>query len=272
MALFDQKNASAGRKREAETQNPKGWDRGRSKSAGQDPKRQKYQAQHAKEKEADPYEKKDLKKLLGLEGSIIYFLTKAGWVIVLDIIWLLTCIPVFTIGTASTSLYYAMMKNIRRDRGYPLSEYFASFKRTFASGSILTVCIGIWLFLLYHLYTLAGMQPAETGMFLKRIYLALIAVTFAVVLYLFPVLSRFTMKLSMMVKLAFVMAFRYIGYTLLMLIGTGLIIWAWLFYLPMPTIFFLPGAWCFVCTFMIEKALRKYMPAPGKDEDAWYYE
>ena len=224
------------------------------------------------EKEKDPYEKKDLKKLLGPEGSIIYFMTKAGQVIILNIIWLITCIPIFTIGTATTSFYYAMMKNIRRNRSYPVVEYFASFKRTFVSGSILTVCIGIWLFLLYHLYGLAMLQPTETSIFLGRMYLALAVITLAVVIYLFPVLSRFTMKLTSMVKLSFVMAIRYIGFTILMLVGTGVLIWAWMFYLPMPTVFFLPGAWCFVCTFMIEKALRKYMPAPKEDEDAWYYE
>lgn len=223
-------------------------------------------------KEKDPYEKKDLKKVLGPEGSLIYFMTKAGQVIILNIIWLLTCIPIFTIGTATTSFYYAMMKNIRRNRSYPVVEYFASFKRTFASGSILTVCLGIWLFLLYYLYELAMVQPVETGTFLSRIYLVLGVLTLAVAIYLFPVLSRFTMKLTSMVKLAFVMAIRYIGYTVLMMAGTGILIWLWIFYLPMPTIFFLPGAWCFVCTFMIEKALRKYMPAPAEDEDAWYYE
>ena len=223
-------------------------------------------------KEKDPYEKKDWKKLLGPEGNIVYFMTKAGQVIILNIIWLLTCIPIFTIGTATTSFYYAMMKNIRRNRSYPIVEYFASFKRTFISGSILTLCIGIWLFLLYHLYEIAMIQPVETSVFLSRIYLVLAILTLAVAIYLFPVLSRFTMKLTSMVKLAFVMAIRYIGFTIIILIGTGLLVWVWMFHLPIPTILFLPGAWCFVCTFMIEKALRKYMPAPAEDEDAWYYE
>lgn len=222
--------------------------------------------------EKDPYEKKSRKKLLGPEGSITYFMTKVGQVIILNIIWLISCIPIFTIGTATTSFYYAMMKNIRRDRSYPVVEYFASFKRTLVSGSILTICIGVWLVLLYHLYGLAMLQPTETGIFLSRMYIALAVLTLAVVLYLFPVLSRFTMKLTSMVKLSFVMAIRYIGFTLLMLAGTGVLVWAWMFCLPMPTIFILPGAWCFVCTFMIEKALRKYMPAPKEDEDAWYYE
>lgn len=216
--------------------------------------------------------KKVQRNLLSPEGSIIYALTKAGQIIILNIVWLLSCIPIVTIGTATTSLYYAMMKNIRRNRSYPLAEYWASFKRTFGKGCAFTMIAGVWMFLLYHLETIAMAGGGSTGIFLSRLYLALMAVTVAVLIYLFPVLSRFTMSMTAMVKLAFVMAVRYIGYTVLILMGTVFLIWAWIYYLPMPTIFFLPGMWCYLCTFMIEKALRKYMPAPDGNEDAWYYE
>ena len=63
----------------------------------------------------DLYEKKEKKKLFSPEGNLIYCLTKAGQIIILNILWFVSCLPVFTIGTATTSLYYAMMKNIRRN-------------------------------------------------------------------------------------------------------------------------------------------------------------
>lgn len=216
--------------------------------------------------------RKDRKKLLEPDSSFMYFMTKAGQVIILNFLWLVSCIPVFTIGSATASLYYAMMKNIRRNRGYPVMEYLSSFKRTFVKGSILTLVAGICFFLLYHLQTIALMRENDTGIFLSRIYTTLMVVTAAVLIYLFPVLSRFTMKMTSMVKLAFVMAVRYIGYTILILAVTAALVFIWFYYLPVPVILFLPGAWCYVCTFMIEKALRKYMPAPDGNEDAWYYE
>lgn len=217
-------------------------------------------------------EKRNRKKLLDPDGRLIFFMTKAGQVIILNVLWLLTCIPVFTIGTATTSLYYAMMKNIRRNRSYPVVEYFASFKRTFVKGSILTITAGLWLLLLYHLQSIALTVSGDTGAFLRKIYLTLIFLSAAVLLYLFPVLSRFTMSMVSMVKLAFVMSIRFVGYTILMLAGTAVLAILWIYYLPMPVIFFLPGAWCYVCTFMIEKALKKYMPSSEGNEDAWYYE
>lgn len=220
------------------------------------------------------FRKKDKgrEKLLGPDSRFMYIMTKAGQVIILNVIWLLSCIPVFTIGTATTSLYYAMMKNIRRNRSYPVVEYFASFKRTFVKGSIFTVVAGIWLLVLYHLQTVALTMAGNTGIFLNRIYLTLMVMTAAILIYLFPVLSRFTMSMTSMVKLAFVMAIRYIGYTILILFATAALAWLWFYYLPVPVILFLPGAWCYVCTFMIEKALRKYMPPSDGNEDAWYYE
>lgn len=216
-------------------------------------------------------QKENQKKLLSPEGTLMSFLTKAGWVIILNIVWLLSCIPVFTIGTATTSFYYAMMKSIRRNRSYPLKEYWASFKRTLMQGSIFTVLAGVWFLLLVHLQMTAGGQTA-TGYFLGRVYGMLMLVSAAVLLYLFPVLSRFQMSMTGMVKLSFVMAVRYIGYTIVMLAGTAILIWAWIYYLPMPTIFFMPGVWCYLCTFMIERALRRYMPRADENEDAWYYE
>lgn len=225
------------------------------------------------ERQEDPYEnKKERKKLFNPEGGVVYALTKAGQVIILNIVWLLSCIPIFTFGTATTSLYYAMMKNIRRNRSYPLVEYMASFKRTFVRGSAFTVIAGVWFMLLYHLWAIARGQQGATGIFLGRIYIALGVLSAAILIYLFPVLSRFTMSMSAMVKLAFVMAVRYIGYTILILAGSTALCVVWFYYLPLPAILFWPGAWCYVCTFMIEKALRKYMPASDGNEDAWYYE
>ena len=211
-------------------------------------------------------------KVLGSDSPLMYYLTKIGQIIMLNIVWLISCLPVITIGTATTSLYYAMMKNIRRNRSYPIKEYWASFKRTLISGSILTGGLAVWLFVLWYLRRVAILQETQSGNLMATMYVTLMVVTGALAIYLFPVLSRFTMKLSGMVKLAFVMMIRYFVFTLLILIGTALLVWVWYFYLPLTTILFWPGFWCFVCTFMVEKALRKYMPAPDENADAWYYE
>lgn len=217
-------------------------------------------------------EKKKRTKFFGVEGNLIAFMTKLGHIIILNIIWLLCCIPIITIGTSTTSFYYAMIKNVRHDRGYPVSEFFQSFKRTFTKGTLITVAAEIWLMCLYYLRTVAISLNTETGVILDRTYITVMVLTAVLLLYIFPVLSRFTMKISSMVKLAFVMSVRYIGFSILFLLVPAIMIWLYIFYLPIPTILFIPGIWCYLCTYMMEIVLRKYMPAPDGNEDAWYYE
>lgn len=220
----------------------------------------------------DMYQRQRRKKLFSPDGNLLQLLTKAGQVILLNILFLLTCIPLITTGAAATSLYYAMMKNIRRDRGYPLKEYLSSFKRTLGRGCVFTAGAAVWMAGLYYLRTSFVARLGGVGGMAGCSCLVLMVMTAAVLVYLFPVLSRFTMKMTDMVKLAFVMAVRYIGFTAIILAGTALLIWLWFYFLPEPMLLIWPGAWCYVCTFMIEKALRRYMPAASDDADAWYYE
>ena len=70
-------------------------------------------------KETDPYKKPERKKLLDVDGGFMTFMTKAGELIILTLVWMVSLIPVVTVIGATTSLYYAIVKNIRRSRSYP---------------------------------------------------------------------------------------------------------------------------------------------------------
>ena len=226
-----------------------------------------------KKPETDPYQKKSGGNVFRAEGPLMSVLTKVGQVILLNMVWLLGCLPVVTIGSSTTSFYYAMMKNIRRNRSYPVVEFWASFKRTIGNGVLLSVGFEAFLFVLWYLYGLAPSDGSHQSNFMKGIYIGLAIVAVMILVYLFPVMSRFTMPVSKMVKLSFVMAIRFIYFTIPIVLGTVVLGWLWFYFLPLPMILVWPGGWCFVCTFMIEKALRKYMPPePDDGEDHWYYE
>lgn len=57
-----------------------------------------------------PYQIKKKPEPFAPENSLMYYVTKAGWVIILNTAFLISCLPEFTIGTAITSFYCAMMK------------------------------------------------------------------------------------------------------------------------------------------------------------------
>ncbi len=214
-----------------------------------------------------------MRKILTFEGPIIQFFHKTGELIIATMLFLLFCIPIVTAGASATSLYYTVIKSVRRDRGYVPTEFMRSLRRTLGKGSILSIGIFVWFGLLW-------IGRMQTDGHRALLYTVLIIVSIGVFVYIFPVLSRFEMNLIGIVKLSFVMSIRYFYYTIPILIGTVLLVWFQYFYLPIPCIFVLPGVWCYVVTFMMEKALLGYMPTKEEAEksgqsvetDTWYYE
>lgn len=70
------------------------------------------------------YEEKNTGGVFSSDGKVVGLLNKSGEIILLNMAFLLCCLPVVTVGPALASLYYATMKSIRRERGYPVREFF----------------------------------------------------------------------------------------------------------------------------------------------------
>lgn len=204
-----------------------------------------------------------------VDGKMVSLLNKAGEIILLNMVFLLCCLPVITIGPALASLYYATMKSIRRERGYPVSEFLRSMKRTLKKGVLLTVLSFLWLGLL-----IFGRYYAKTGQWKLApgagMYDVFLLVSACVMVYIFPVLSRFEMKLTEICKLSFLMSIRFLPFTVLSIAGSAAAGFLMVYVLPIPCIFFMPGVWCLALTFLIEKALTAYTPEAEPGEEQWF--
>ena len=221
------------------------------------------------------------------EGPLLGFLQQLGNLILLSIIFIVCSLPVFTFGTASSALYYAVVKSIRRGRGYPVKEYMKAFKRNLKNGTILTLLFGGVAALVLNNRLLinqasAGDPNAAAGMVMGNpdgnmltlfiIYDGILILLACVGIWLFPVLSRFAMKLTDIIKLSFVIAVRFFYYTVLLVTGMGILLYLQWKIFPILTVLILPGVWTYASSYLIERAMKKYTPAPKEGEDAWYLE
>ncbi len=212
---------------------------------------------------------KEWKDLFSYDGKVIQFLHKTGELILVNIVCILCCLPFITTGSSLTSFYYAVTKGIRRERGNPLEEFFGSMRRTLGKGCLLTLEILVWFGALYLGRRYAQAQGSTR---METVYLALMLLSAGVLVYVFPVFSRFEMRLSAIWKLSFVMCIRFLPITAALLAGSGVLGWLLIYHLPMACILVIPGCWCYAVTFLMEKALLAYMPRPEDGDDAWYYE
>ena len=165
-------------------------------------------------------------QLFSTDGIIYRFLNKTGNIILATILWLAGCIPVVTIGASTAAFYYVMVKSVRKDVGYVHSEFWRGYKMNFKKGVAATV-------LLLALGTVLGLEMRmvlENNVEVSRIWYSLsgllILLMVLVTLYLFPVMSRFDMKLSKLCTLAFVISIRYWYITAALIAGLAVVVHA----------------------------------------------
>lgn len=196
--------------------------------------------------------------------------------IVLSIMWVLTVLCF--VGPACTGLYYAVVKNIRRDRDYTVKTFFHSFKENFKQASvigIIQVIIGGGLVICYK-FALA-MDP--NVLFAKIYFWAIVVliVLFCMMsIYVYPILSRFSMKTTQILKLALMMSVLHPVTTIVGLAGIVLAICFPQLVFFSPLVLCVAGLYVLVLSFPMEKALRRYMPKKEEvdenEQEAWYYE
>ena len=201
-----------------------------------------------------------------------------GW---LSLIYVVFCVPLVTIGAATTSLYYVSAKVLRKDRGYVWSEFWHSFKLNFKPATLMWLIFAAIYGLLYFNLTTFNTSNAAGG-YLVGAYIALAFIVTCVASYAFCLLSRFNMNVRGILRYALYMSFRHFLHTLCflaILFVAGFGIYAG-FRVQLPIfLLFVPGLGSFLYTFPMEHLLKKYMPKQekrytenGEEIVEWYEE
>lgn len=158
-------------------------------------------------------------KLFNLDSPVMVFLTKVGNLMILNILTLICCIPIITIGDAFTALYYVTIKMARGDDPYIVKSYFKSFKENFKQSTV------IWIIMLAAIIILTmdfrivflGMQGTFSQV-MKGILIVVSIFAAATALYVFPVLSRFENTVKNTIKNAFLISILNLPKTVLILL------------------------------------------------------
>jgi len=199
---------------------------------------------------------------LNPDNKFFSFMGKAFDLVVINVFWLILCLPIITIVPATTAMYYTVVKVIRRERSYAIKEFFRSFKRNFKQGALYSLFLTFAVFVMYidfRYSTLLIEQGEASGNTFFGVFLVIALLLLAVFTFLCPVLSRFDMKWGGILKTAFFMSTRHILTTLVLLVLMAAVLLGC--YIVIPGIFFLPAIGTLLASFLIERVFKKYMPA-----------
>ncbi len=159
-------------------------------------------------------------------SPVIAFLNKMTDLILLNILWMVCCLPVITAGAATTAMYYVSITSIRCGDGYVIRRFFSSFKKNFRQ--ITPIWVGIIVVFLVFGMDMLFWYRQETG-FGKVMFIisSVIAFLYAIwVLWIFPVFAKLDGSVKSLMKNAVAFAIGYFPYTAVIVVITGVVIYA----------------------------------------------
>lgn len=214
--------------------------------------------------------------LFNVNNVFFRFMGKLFDVVALNIVFIIVCIPIVTIGPAISALYYASVKSIRRDRSYPIREFFKAFKRDFKQSFIVGLIMVIAGIILYIDVKFSVDFIQNSFIYMRYIYFIIAAVLAFIMIYIYPLISRFSLKLSGLFKLSFYLSIRHFLTTIvsIILLFGGFV----LVYISVGlAMLIVPVTVTLLISMMMEKVLIKCLDLVKTDEnyedrDQWYLE
>ena len=217
-----------------------------------------------------------MSKIFDLESPLMSGLGKFADLIILNLITIVCCIPVFTIGAAITALHFVCLKMVRDEETYVIKSYFKSFRQNFKQATAIwlieLVVFGVLLFDIY----LMGHAGITFPVWLPSALLAVDALVFMLGIHVFPLLARFENTVATTIKNSVMVGILTLPKTILMVIICAVPVVLIYFFeqvlAPLMLLIGISGP-AFMCALLYNKTFKRFEPQQeDKDPDEWFIE
>ncbi len=152
---------------------------------------------------------------------IIRILTHIFDFILLNILWLLTSIPIVTLGAATAALYSVMMSVVEKKEGYIIKDYWKAFCRNFKQSTVVWILLLFLGACLWFDLTLIGVVPGLFRQIGTVVLGAVLIFYFMECIFVFPLIAKFENSTGNMIKNALLIPVSRLPYALMILFMTG---------------------------------------------------
>ena len=156
-------------------------------------------------------------KFWAIDSPVMRVLGRLGDIIILNMIFVVGCIPVITIGTSLSALYAVAMKMARGEDPSVWQEFWKAYKRNFRPATICWLVMAVIAILLFVDFRIIGVlkRGSESMYSIMRIVLAVILGMWMLMFqYLFPYIARFENGIFATLRNALLLAAAHIPSTI----------------------------------------------------------
>lgn len=153
-----------------------------------------------------------------IDSPVMRFLGRIGDIIILNLIFVVTALPVVTVGMALSALYTVAMKLARGEDPSVLREYIRAFWRNRKPATICWLIMAAAGALIFLDFRLAGAFGGTLYTVVRLLLAMIFGVWMLTFLYLFPYIARFENTVFHSVKNALFLSVAHLPSTVMMLV------------------------------------------------------
>ena len=160
-----------------------------------------------------------MSNFFNMDSPFFSFMSRLADIVILNLLYIICCLPVFTVGAATSALYYQVMKMSKNEESYVFRSFFKAFRENFKKATLswlILLVIAILLALDLYLAPTLGSDTVVSG-FRVICYVACLLwlITFS---YTFALFSKFENTIKNTLQNAILMGIRHLPFTLLILL------------------------------------------------------
>ena len=139
-------------------------------------------------------------KLFDLDSPLMQGLSKMADLMWLNILTILCCLPIVTVGPALTALNYMALKIVRNEECYITKGYFTSFKRNFIQGTIIWLIFLVIIAVLGCDFYIMSEKGDQVGTVTYILVMASSIFVLFALMFVFPILAKFDNSIFRTIK------------------------------------------------------------------------
>lgn len=157
--------------------------------------------------------------VFNMDNPLFRFMNRIADMIVLNVIFLVSCVPIFTIGPALTALYYVAINTWGREDGYIFKMYIKSFKENFKQSTVMwLILLAVGIILSVDVwYWVSQWKATGTGIYkpLTVVSVVMLMVYLMIFTFVWPLLAKFSNSNRGTIKNALAMVLTHVPETIL---------------------------------------------------------
>lgn len=159
-----------------------------------------------------------MESMLSPDRGIYKWMSWFTNLVLLNVLWIMCCIPVITAGASTSAMYCILLKMVREEESYIVRGFFRAFAQNFRQATIIWLLTLAWagLILAETVFCIHATDPNAKWMAVPIIMSAFIGGITAA--YIFPVISFFDDSITAAFKNAFLMAAGHLPETFVIVI------------------------------------------------------